>query len=82
MTIDDVIGAWNKQADEYNQWESLDADERVNFALQYTEKEITEYFSTELAKHAKTLHVYNNMPWFKKNFHTNSNCKMQIYRWI
>ncbi len=34
MRIEDVISAWNAQADEYNQWDALDADERVEFALQ------------------------------------------------
>lgn len=33
MNIKNVIEAWNAKADEHNQWESLDADERVNFAL-------------------------------------------------
>jgi hypothetical protein len=33
LTIDEIIVAWNEKADQYNQWESMDADERVNFAL-------------------------------------------------
>jgi hypothetical protein len=33
LTIDEIIVAWNEKADQYNQWESLDADERVNFVL-------------------------------------------------
>jgi hypothetical protein len=33
LTIDEIIVAWNEKADQYNQWESLDADEMVNFVL-------------------------------------------------
>lgn len=33
MTLDELIEAWNNQADEYNQWDELDCDERVEFAL-------------------------------------------------
>lgn len=40
MRIDDVIKAWDTQADEYNQWDALDADERVNFTLQQANNEI------------------------------------------
>lgn len=29
IEFQDVIAAWNAQADEYNQWDALDADERV-----------------------------------------------------
>jgi hypothetical protein len=37
MQLQDIIDAWNAQADEYNQWPELDADERVIFALQHIE---------------------------------------------
>ena len=33
MGLEDIKKAWNEQADEYNQWDTLDADERVEFAL-------------------------------------------------
>jgi hypothetical protein len=33
LTIDEIIVAWNEKSDQYNQWESLDADEMVNFVL-------------------------------------------------
>lgn len=33
MRLTDIKSAWNKQADERHQWETLDADERVEFAL-------------------------------------------------
>ncbi len=33
MTIDDVKTAWNNISDKGNGWDSLDADERVSFAL-------------------------------------------------
>ena len=35
MKLEDVKKAWNEQADEYNQWSELDADERVEFTLDY-----------------------------------------------
>ena len=38
MTIDDVKAAWNAQADELNQWDSLSADERVEFAIRVVEE--------------------------------------------
>ena len=37
MQLQDIIDAWNAQADEYNQWPELDADERVIFAIQHIE---------------------------------------------
>jgi hypothetical protein len=33
LTIDEIIAAWNARADQYNSWDSLDADEMVNFVL-------------------------------------------------
>jgi hypothetical protein len=33
MRLEDIKKAWNEQADKYNQWHDLDADERVEFAL-------------------------------------------------
>lgn len=33
MNIKDIENKWNEQADEFNQWIDLDADERVNFVL-------------------------------------------------
>lgn len=35
MTVKDLIKAWNSQADEFNQWNSLDSEEMVNFALKF-----------------------------------------------
>jgi len=35
MRLENVKQAWNEQADEHNQWNELDADERVEFALEY-----------------------------------------------
>ena len=32
-TYDQVIAAWNAQADEYNQWDSLGEDEKIEWAL-------------------------------------------------
>ena len=33
MTYDQVIAAWNAQADEYNQWDSIGEDEKIEWAL-------------------------------------------------
>lgn len=33
MDINNVIDAWNEQADGFNQWDDLGADEQVEFAL-------------------------------------------------
>lgn len=33
ITLRDCIDAWNAQADEYNQWSELDADERCEWCL-------------------------------------------------
>jgi len=33
MQIEDIVKLWDDQADEYNKWDSLDADERVQFAI-------------------------------------------------
>jgi len=35
MRLENVKQAWNEQADEHNQWNELDADARVEFALDY-----------------------------------------------
>ena len=37
MKLQDIIDAWNDQADEYNQWHDLGGDEKVEFALQHIE---------------------------------------------
>ena len=33
MTYKSIIKAWNQTADEYNQWDSLGEDEKVEFAF-------------------------------------------------
>lgn len=33
MTYDQVVAAWNAQADEHNQWDSLGEDEKIEWAL-------------------------------------------------
>ncbi len=38
MELQNVIDAWNNQADEYNQWDSLGGDEKAEFAIIFTEK--------------------------------------------
>lgn len=34
LTLQQCIEAWNAQADEYNQWPELDADERCEWCLE------------------------------------------------
>lgn len=46
MNIKDVINAWNSQADGFNQWDSLDTEEQINFALQQ-ERIIKRYDSSK-----------------------------------
>ncbi|MCK9370071.1 hypothetical protein M0R04_09225 [Candidatus Dojkabacteria bacterium] len=31
---DEIVTRWNKQADEFNQWDNLSIDEKVEFAYQ------------------------------------------------
>ena len=33
MNSDEVIAAWNKQADEFNFWQNLGEDEKIEFAM-------------------------------------------------
>ncbi len=33
MKYQDVVEAWNDQADEFNQWCELDEEEKINFAI-------------------------------------------------
>jgi len=39
MKLEDIKKAWNEQADIGNTWDTLDADERVEFALLYIMRE-------------------------------------------
>ena len=38
MKLQEVINAWNAQADEYNQWDMLSSDEMAEFVLKYVEE--------------------------------------------
>lgn len=38
MRLESIKKAWNEQADDHNQWSELDADERVEFALDYVSR--------------------------------------------
>ena len=38
MKLQQVIDAWNKRADQNNQWDDLGGDEMVEFTLQYLEE--------------------------------------------
>ena len=38
LSLDFVRERWNVQADEYNQWSELDADEKVVFAIHVTKE--------------------------------------------
>lgn len=33
MTLKECIHAWNLQADDYNQWESMDCDEKLEWVV-------------------------------------------------
>lgn len=33
MKLDDIANTWNKQFDEFNQWDSLSEEEKVEFAF-------------------------------------------------
>lgn len=35
MISDEIVMAWNKQADEFNYWENLSEDEKLEFAFNY-----------------------------------------------
>ena len=60
MKLQDIIDAWNNQADEYNQWTELDGDEKVEFTLLYVDHtdEINNY------KRALLLLKGSNCNWF------------------
>lgn len=40
MDVNQCAHAWNEQADEYNQWDSLDADERCEWVIEAFRKDI------------------------------------------
>ncbi len=54
MRLEDVAAAWNAQADEYNQWDALDSDERVAFALRHdrlrTSMEALDWYDNAMAE--------------------------------
>jgi len=37
ITLQQCINAWNAQADKYNQWSELDADERCKWCLKMSQ---------------------------------------------
>lgn len=39
---DKVVSAWNAQADEFNYWENLGEDEKIEFAVMYAAKRCKE----------------------------------------
>ena len=45
-TADKIITAWNDQADEFNKWDDLGEDEKIEFAFNYG-KSALEWFSVE-----------------------------------
>lgn len=59
MNIDDVEAAWNAQADEYNQWLDLDANEMVEFALKISASHDEEL----LAVSEKLCKIYSEGSW-------------------
>lgn len=38
MKLQDIKDAWNSQADDYNQWDNLGADEMIDFTLKHIEE--------------------------------------------
>ena len=36
-TYDQVVAAWNAQADKYNQWDELGEDEKIEWALKFAQ---------------------------------------------
>lgn len=67
MRIDDVIASWNDNADEFNQWDSLDADERVEFAIQKANEEI-----------ARLNAIFKSMHWVLKKHDTDDEVVQQV----
>lgn len=39
ITVEDCKKAWNEQADEFNQWDALDADERCEWCIKMASAE-------------------------------------------
>ena len=40
MKYQDVVEAWNDQADEFNQWCELDEEEKINFAINMNNRKL------------------------------------------
>jgi len=38
MTYNEIVQAWNEQADEFNYWENLGEDEKIEFCIKVVEK--------------------------------------------
>jgi len=59
MTHEEIKAAWNRQADQFNQWEALGEDEKINFTIREVEKALAtpgrEIF-TEMVKVFAELH--------------------------
>jgi hypothetical protein len=62
-TFEYVRDKWNKQADQFNQWNELDDKEMVNFAVECTLKYVmaTENVGKELTRLAKQIKAANEI---------------------
>ena len=49
MQLQSIINGWNAQSDEYNQWPSLDSEEKVEWAIKFIQAE-TESSLADLEK--------------------------------
>jgi len=54
MQLQDIEDAWNKQADEYNQWFDLGSDEKVEFTIKYV-REVSAEICRETGKYSDCI---------------------------
>ena len=70
LTYDQVIAAWNAQADEYNQWDSLGEDEKIEWALKCADqfRGATKMMQVaQQALEALEAAVSDDRPYFRKS---------------
>lgn len=57
MNRQEIIDSWNAQADEYNQWDDLGEDEKLEWAMQM-EREACAKLCDEMASRDKLSNYY------------------------
>ena len=70
MTYDQVVAAWNAQADEHNQWDSLGEDEKIEWALKCADqfRGITKLMqAARQALEALEAAVSDDRPYYRKS---------------